>query len=283
MPAQLEPIQDGNLQDVCRFLHLHLNSGISVDLWKRALSPRWSVGEPNRGYLLRDDAEVVGVHPLIRCERKIDGQTYRFGNLTSWCVLPRYRMVSLRLLEPILAEKNCHFTDFTPRPEVAQYLHRRGFKDLDRHYWVVPNLPFAGLAGGKIVEGWEHISTLLTGEAARVASDHFGATGVVPLAIVDGRRASLVLACLHKRLRLPAATIVHASDIDHLASSLGALGRHMFWRHRAAITLIERRMITPRPMIAFSWLDHRRLMYCGDLPPGRVDYLYSEIMLLPIF
>jgi hypothetical protein len=256
---------------------------ILPDVWMRALCRPWSVAQPNRGYLLRDSGRIVGLHPLIRSSRIVDGRPHSFANLTAWCVLPEYRMRSLSLLDPILKEAETVLTDFAARPEIARLLQRRGFRDLDRRHWVIPNVP-ATFGGTRVVAGWQKVEGLFDGAVGEIVRDHAGSTGVLPLAVSGQGRLSLILVRLHHRLRLPAASVLYSSDPGHLRDSLGALGAHLFWRHRAAITLIEQRLVPARPALARSWTDTRRLLYRSSLlPPDRIDYLYSEIMLLPIF
>jgi len=47
-------------------------------------------------------------------QRLVAGRVERFGNLTSWCVLPDYRSRSISLLTALLRQDGYHFTVLTP-------------------------------------------------------------------------------------------------------------------------------------------------------------------------
>ena len=137
MAVDLRPITRDDVPRVSAFLHAHLDDTISADRWARAIDLPWS---DELGFMLLDGEAVVGTQLAWRSRRLLAGREERFCNLGSWCVLPGHRGHSLRLLRAALADRDCHYTDLTPRPEVVAINERLGFQHMDTTMALVPHL-----------------------------------------------------------------------------------------------------------------------------------------------
>ena len=133
-----------------------------------ALDVPWEVESPNAGFMLLDDDEIVGVQLAFYSERTIDGRRERFCNLGAWCVLPDYRLHSLRLLKAALSQKGYHFTDLSPSGNVIG-INVEARLPLPRHDdRARPEPPLAEPAGRDVISSDpELIERTLTGRRAR--------------------------------------------------------------------------------------------------------------------
>ena len=133
---------------VGEFLNENLNKRLSADHWARAINVPWTVDRPNSGFILLNDDVIVGAHLAFYSERVIEGRRERFCNLGAWCVLPEYRLHSLRLLKAAARPGGLPLH----RP-VAHRERRRGQREAAAFaYWTrprvpAPNLPWPSVPG----------------------------------------------------------------------------------------------------------------------------------------
>jgi hypothetical protein len=102
--VRVAPITDPDVRLAATFLHKHLNDRVSAEEWAEAIDTPWDDRRPNAGFMLVDAGRIVGVQLAFYSERLIEGRVQRFCNLGAWCVLPRYRLHSLRLLRRVLEQ-----------------------------------------------------------------------------------------------------------------------------------------------------------------------------------
>src|SRR5215471_7749074 len=110
----LEPIGNDDVPEFCRFLTEHLSAERSAEEWAQAFRHDWGVTRPNNGFVVRDQGKIVGGIGAIYAQRMVRGNPERFCNITSWCVLERYRAQSMRLAMAVVSQPGYHFTDLTP-------------------------------------------------------------------------------------------------------------------------------------------------------------------------
>lgn len=281
MAVTIAPILEPDRERVGRFLESELNNRVSAESWARALAVPWQVEQPNAGFMLLDDGEIVGVHLAFYSEREIDGRTERFCNLGAWCVLESHRLHALRLLKALLAQDGYHFTDLSPSGNVIKLNQRLGFQSLDTRTSLVSNLPWPTVPGrGRIITDPAEIERALGPEDLRLYRDHANAGAAFHLALQRDGASCYVVFRRDRRKGLPVfATLLHVSDPQVLQRMWRPLSRHLLLRHGALATLVEHRVAGGRPPGSIELRTPRPKMFKSpSLRPAQIDYFYSELV-----
>lgn len=283
MNVQVLPITSADVSRVAHFLNAHLNPRLSADLWARALTPPWKAAAPNHGFMLLAAGVVVGVYLAFYAERTVGGTRQRFCNLGGWCVLPQYRLLSVKLLRALLRQEGYHFTDLTPSGSVIAMNERLGFRHLDSELVAVPNLPVLPLPGRVVTSDPRRIEDLLAGDDLQLYLDHREALAARHVVLAD-RAGVCHVVFRHDRPRnLPwFASLVHVSDPVVFRRMFRSFAGHLLTRHRLPAILLEPRVAGFRPRGAIRVPTDRRRMFRSDtLEPDRIDLLYSELVCVP--
>jgi hypothetical protein len=279
--VQVAPLTDADVARAAAFLHAQLNSRISAEAWQRALDVPWSVDRPNAGVMLLDGDAVVGVQLAFYSDRTIDGRRERFCNLGAWCVLPKYRFHSLRLLKALLAQEGYHFTDLSPSGNVPGINSRLKFRQLDTATALIPNIPWPSWPRRAVISSDpELIDRTLTGENLELYRDHLSAGAARHLVLINDDEWCYVVFRKDSRKNLPVfASILHVSNPDLFRRLARPFSRHLLVHHAALATLAEERIVRCRPRPSFRLRSPRRKMFrSADLEPAQIDYLYSELV-----
>jgi len=281
MTIAVRAIDDNDLPEVGQFLHEHLNQRVPAPTWVQAVQVPWKVDAPNYGFLLRADDRVVGAYLALYSERVIDGRAERFCNLGAWCVLPDYRLHSLRLLKALLAQDGYTFTDLSPSGTVVPLNERLKFRFLDTSTALMPGLPWPSVPGRtKIISDRATIERSLSGRELEIYHDHADAAAARHLLLRRGDASCYVIFRKDRRKNLPVfASILYAGDAELFHASARTLARHLLLRHGVLATLAEPRVVGRRPRPSIMLGKPRRKMYRSThLEPGQIDYLYSELV-----
>jgi hypothetical protein len=279
--VSVAPITDVDARRVAEFLHAHLNERVSVDHWARTLDLPWAVDRPNAGYMLLDGEAVVGVQLAFYSERTIDGRAEPFCNLGAWCVLPKYRFHSLRLLRAALDQEGYHFTDLSPSGNVVGVNSRLSFRFLDTTTTLVPNLPWPTVPGRNLISSDPAlIERTLTGCDLQLYRDHAATGAARHLVLVRDDEWCYVIFRKDRRKRLPLfVSVLYVSNAALFRRMLRSLCRHMLLHHGAAATLAEHRIVGYRPRLGVTVPSPRRKMFrSASLEPTQIDDLYSELV-----
>jgi hypothetical protein len=277
MAVELAPITRDDVPRVSTFLHEHLDAEVSAERWARAIDVPWS---PELGFMLTDEGDVVGAQLLWRSQRTVAGHEERFCNLGSWCVLEGYRGHSLRLLRAALADKECSYTDLSPRPEVVAINERLGFHRIDTTAALMPNLPWPGR--GSVSSDPAVLERTLTGVPLQRYRDHAGAEPARHVLLWRGAAWCYVMVRLERRKGLRAASLLYVSNPELLAAMARPFARHLLLRHGAVATLTEDRIAGGRlrPSIALR-RTQTKMFRSSRLEPTDADDLYSELVFQP--
>lgn len=281
MGVRVEPIAAADIDDVSSFLQKNLNARVSAAAWARSVRVPWSVDAPNHGFLLRADDTIVGVYLAFYSSRHIDGRLERFCNLGAWCVLPAYRLHSVRLLKALLGQPGYHFTDLSPSGSVVPLNSRLKFRFLDTTTALVLNLPWPSWPGRyRISADPAVLGRTLTGEELRLYRDHADTPAARHLVVTRGADWCYVVFRRDRRKRLPLfASILHVSNPGLYRAAARPLARHLLLRHGALASLAELRVTGDRPRPSILLRTPRRKMYrSAHLRPEQIDYLYSELV-----
>jgi hypothetical protein len=279
--VRIAPITAAYIGQVAEFLHANLNQGVATEHWAKAIDVPWKVDQPNAGFMLVDAGQIVGVQLAFYSERSIDGRRERFCNLGAWCVLPAYRLHSLRLLKRALDQDGYHFTDLSPSGNVVDINTRLGFRFLDAATVLAPNLPWPGGArGASISSDPEVIERTLTGRELELYRDHAHAPAALHLVLICGEESCYVIFRRERYKRLRAfVSVLHVGNPRLYRELARPLARHLLFRHGAVATLAEPRVLGHRPRPSVEIRPPRRRMFrSARLDPQDVDYLYSELV-----
>jgi hypothetical protein len=279
--AVLRPITDDDLDTVARFLHVHHNSNVSVDSFRRSFAAHHSGARPNSGVMLVDGDDVVGAYLAYYSDRVVDGRVQRICNLGSWYVLPRYRRHSLRLAKAILAQEDVHFLDLSPSPTVAPLNKRLGFDYLDDRAVVLPALPWPWRTE-RISSDPVVIEQELSGEELQLYHDHRDAPAAHHVVLRDRAAVCYVVLRLAKRKKLPVAIVMHASHPEMLRRMIHPFVGFALLRHRVVAVVVELRWLNGKvPPGSIQRRLPPKMFRSPTLGREDIDYFYSELLYLP--
>ena len=281
MTVEVVPITDTDITAAADFLHANLNQRVP---WDRVCSVTpWKVDAPNHGFMLRDGQRIVGVHLAFYSERLIAGQTKRFCNLGGWCVLPEFRIHSIRLLRELLTQDGYHFTGLSPSPEVLPIHRRFGFRCLDTSAALIPHLPWPGVPGLTRISGDpDVIERGLAGPELEVYQDHAKALAAHHLMLTRGRDSCYVLYRDMRYKSVPVvAVILHVSNPPLFHRAIIPLTRYLLVHRGLVSTLAELRVIGHRPPLSVKLNSFPKTYLSSTLEDGQIDYLYSELECVP--
>lgn len=279
----LAPITPADVDEVSEFLQANMRSGVPACTWAAALKTTWKFSQPNHGFLLRSDAQIVGVYLAFYSEREIAGKTEVFCNLAAWCVQEEHREHGLRLVRKMLGQRGYHFTDLSPSGNVVALNKRLRFTELDTRTALVPNffLPIVPRQV-KVVTDPAEIDILLDADMRAIYRDHRDTLAARHVLLRQGDRTCYVVYRRDRRKRLPLfATVLYVSDPEVFRHTNRYFFRHLLLRHAIPITLVELRIGGNRPRGSILRRGRPRMFRSASLGPDDIDYLYSELTCVP--
>lgn len=279
----IEPITAEALPDFARFLEKHMPAPRSAQDWESGLRAPWASAVGNFGYVLRDDGLIVGGIGAYYGDRIVRGQPVRTCNITSWCVLDAYRQQSMRLGMALVGQGGMSFTNFSPTKVVGATLKFLKFKELDDRTAVMPNLPWPGLSGGRVVVDPAQIEASLEGEALRAYRDHVSLPWLRHVLVGRPGQWCHVIYKRRSFKGLPSAHILHVGDRAVLATHFRRLLAHLLMCGIAS-THVELRLVggsVPAPFKIRSGFTPK-LFLSTELAEPDIDYLYSETLALDL-
>lgn len=274
----LEPVTADTLPEFAAFLHQHLDPSRSPQQWVDGFITPWMPGQPNHGFVIREQGQIVGGIGTFYADRLIEGRAEKVCNITSWCVLDSHRQHSMRLAMAVVAQKGFHFTDFSPTKVVVGMLQFLKFRPLDNQQVAALNLPWPVFDGMTLISDTSTITQRLIGHALKVCEDHLRFPWLQHVLI---GRPGAWCHVIYKRRHfkgLPAAEILHVSDRDLMSAGWHRLSRHLLLRGMLG-TLVERRVWGPKPWPSVIRSGFNPPLYLSEtLQDEQIDYLYSETM-----
>ena len=281
MSVVVAPITDPDVAAVAEFLHANFDDQIP---WARSyMTLPWKVDAPNHGFMLRDGQRVVGAYLAFYSERLMAGRVERFCNLGAWCVLPEYRLHSIRLLKALLAQRGYHFTDLSPNEKVESVNTRLRFRYLDTSAVFVPHLPLLTLPGRtRISADADVIASMLDGSDLELYRDHARAPAAHHLVLTRGSESCYVMYREVRHRNVPVlAVILYVSNPGLFRHGMIPLARYLLVRRRLLATLAELRIIRYQPPLSFKLRSWPKMYQSATLEPDQIDDLYSELVCVP--
>jgi hypothetical protein len=252
--------------------------------WFALLNTRWSARYDHFGYVLLDDERVVGFLGTFFSDRVVDGKEYAICNLFCWHVLEEYRRESLLLLRPILQLQDTCITALTSSEGATAVYRRFAFKELETQVMIYPFRPSFSLCSNiECIRGKDSIQAKLAGSHLKILSDHrFVSCG--HLVVFDSKIQDYCY-LLYNRIQKKG---FHFTQVYFISN--GSLFKKAFskiqWfflkENKTLFTIVDKRLIANcHPGFGYSYtLRYPRLYHFDDLPPEKIDNLYSELLFL---
>lgn len=280
----ISPITQDVLGECAVFLHDHLDRNRSAAQWSDALHTTWTDSRPNFGFYVRHNGQIVGVICAFYADRAIRGQTERFCNITSWCVLDAYRQQSMRLAMAVVGQPGFHFTDLSPTNVVSGVLQFLKFKPLGKSELVLINVPGMSLRTTVIDKPADIEQTLRASNEAmrRIYVDHADFPWLRHILVGTNHHWCHVIYKAKTLKGLPCARVIYVSDPQLFADAYRTLAT--YWLMRGfPTTRIEGRFLNKRlPFSSIRDGNNPRLYLSSSLSDADIDNLYSEQMALDL-
>jgi len=277
--VELIAIDEDLVDQVARFLHDYLNSGISVDDWVEAVRYPWYPQEANYGWALSHGGRVVGVICAIYSVQRINGREEKFCNMHSWCVHPDYRSESLRLLTPLLRQDEYAITNLTAGKDVVKIMKKFGFAALDDKVVIVPNpLVAFGAWHVKVTTERDAILTRVDDYRRRILCDLEPMRRAVATLAHAGDDWCLCISLRGRRKGVPLTRVVYVSHPALWSAWLAAFARSVLKVDHTLFTSCSPRLLTRRPLFATTLGEPRpELFRSRRLSADDITFLYSEL------
>jgi hypothetical protein len=278
--AELRAVAPGDIEAVCTFLAANMGRGMKQEQYRPLFTYPWMPEKPGMGYMLEDSGRIVGFLGAIYSDRVIRGESKRFCNLTNWCVLPKFRNESLKLLFAILGQRGQTIVNLSPSEEVQKMLNAMRYRTLDVFkLFSLPLSHFWTLGGpGELVSDAAKIESRLDEAGRKVIADH-AATGCRFVAIVNGSQTSLIVSKKRRKQGVGFTEILHVSEVELFRRNFERVKLALMRKDRTMLMAIDERMLGPRlPLM----LPYRRMSFLNSpsIAPREIDNLYSEIAVL---
>ena len=278
---ELVKVSPGMLDEVHRDLLHAMNPRMPLDSWRRLFRPGWDSGQDHVGYALRTADTLVGFAAYLYSVPHVGESQRRVCNLSTWVVDPAFRSQAMRLVMPVLKQKDLIVTNLTAVKSVHDIFSGLGFRVLESHLRVHRLAVSAAGTGTSVLFGDDIPVDRLTATDAAVHRSH---REVAHSALIETPQGScFVLFTVGTRRRLRTVRLHHISPADGLIHGLRAWQWAVFRRHGALFVEYDRRLAigAPRPFSDIA-LSNTRLYRAEGVPPESISNAYSETVLLNI-
>jgi hypothetical protein len=279
---ELTPVATTDLDEFCRFLSRHLDSDKTPAQFRYAFEQDWGMEQPNHGFVVRKDEEIVGAIGAIYAERSLGGNAQRVCNITSWCVLEAFRPQSMRLALAVCSQEGFSFTDLTPTEVVAKSLQFLKFRPLNSDRILILNVPRLS-SGVRVEDDPERIVQLLPPQWVQVHRDHCHIPWLHRVALETPDGACYLVFKRRILKGLPSAEVLALSDGEQFLRGFGRFAAYTLGRWGMVSTRVESRFLPRKPPLAKVLRGYRQKMFRSEqLAASDIDNLYSEIVALDL-
>lgn len=242
----------------------------------------WPIGQ-----LLVKDDRSVGTIFAFTSERETDGEEAapkRVVNLSSWYIDEEYRWYAPFMLRKFLRQygSDAVVTDLTPTQSVTQMLKTLRFRE-----WAEGTTfttPVHGLTlrgtGAKMVDASRiDDEAILSPAKRRMLDDHAAMGCITGVLSGPGFHDPLIFdRCLARSV--PYWLLIHAPSRRRVLDNIAAV--YSFMARRGAFVVAVDCDEADAPRFAVYRNSVLRKHFWGDLDPDRIDYAYSEKVLLDL-
>jgi hypothetical protein len=182
---------------------------------------------PRYGFLLEHEGMIVGVVLTIFSTIMADGRETIRGNVSSWYVIPNYRVYAAMLSTRALRRREVTYMNITPDPATIPILEAQGYRKYCDGFVI--SAPALKISKRAKIEMFNHPVDELSVYENQLLLDHarYGCISVVCYA--DGRGYPFVFAT-SRICRAPAAYLTYCRSIEEFVCFAGSLGRFLAWR-----------------------------------------------------
>lgn len=252
-----------------------------VSFWERGLARQAAVQTDRLGWLLDSTNGITGVLLTLRSQRfRSDGSQYETVNLSSWYIEPQQRLKAIAMLRAAIEDQQALVTDLTAAESIYRMNTAAGLSEWSNGMMLAGALPWVARRPQRSVSirdftapaadlpGWE--TDLLDWHqrdgclAAMLDLDH----AAVPLLFRIIRRRGVRF-----------AQLIYTPDRQLVLAHLPTIMRFLV-RKRLFFIAIDGR---PEMCPAGAWFrPGRRRFWRGPCDAARLDYAYSELVLLGV-
>jgi hypothetical protein len=250
-------------------------------LFRRLLGCDWDPDKPNIGLLIEDGAEIGGFVGAIYSRRRVRGRELLFCNIHSWHVEERFRKLSLKLMDRLLARPECTFTCFSPSERVVELLRFFKFQQVEAVKVIFAPLSgvsrMLGRSPARIFRGTA-LASRLSADERRIFRDHGPYRCGHLLVESEGARSYVVTVRRGRGLKA-FADVLYASNPALLAECIARTHLPIGLAHRTFLTGMDLRLLDRRPGGSFVYRRSRPLMFRSNAVAQQdIDTLYSELV-----
>ncbi len=282
--ANVTAITSSDASDVALFLHHHMNSRFTPEIWLKGITKSWLPNTPNFGFMLKCHGEIVGVLCAIYSEQYLTDKWVRICNPHSWCVLPDFRVRSIDLVLATIRQQNFSYTMFSPNIEGIEIFKYLKFKPLNNEVSVFFNTP--SVSGTKQVEtllNMEQAETHLPEKAAKCLADHIEFPWLNFLLFNENGQYGFLIYKKEIYKKLASSWIMYVSDQALFRRCWVHIRTFLLFKHGMFTSKIESRMLD-QPMD--TWLKPvpgtQKLYLSDELPASCIHNIYSELVTLDL-
>ncbi len=259
------------------------NRRISAAQWSSLFHYSWPSPVETRGFLLLDDARVVGFLGTIWSERDVAGRRERICNLSSWITLPEFRHHSLRLFQAACALEDCTITCHSPAAALHPLYRRCGFADLETKLRIVLPTPSGtfGWPRWRATTDPDAIAARVGPEDRRILEAH-RPHSCAHLLVWNGNEYCYVIATRTKGKRCHFAHLHYVSHRDLLPAILDRIKWHLLFALGTPLLMIDARLVADLalPYSREAALAVPHVFRSPTLAPAQIDNAFSELILL---
>jgi fatty-acyl-CoA synthase len=297
----LRPAYSSDVAVLCKFLHEGFKqNGVPFSAWSRLFDYKWLDSKPDLGLVLTVSDKIVGFVGKIYASRNMGQNGGVVCNLTSWYVLPEFRGWAGELLAAAVSDESVTFTAFTPEAATIQMLEALGFAKLYTRKLILPPLLQAGTfreRGMSVAFDLATVRQTLDQANREMLDDHIGCD-CMPLTLRSGSEDAFIIVkrCAggHARLnrlisryiktfstntKVPYSEVLYCSNPGFLARHLERAKLAILRRQRTFLLVCDERLFSEQPK--GLWVESPALYRSPLSAVGRLDKLYSELVLLP--
>ncbi|MCP5244669.1 MAG: hypothetical protein H6937_01390 [Burkholderiales bacterium] len=278
------PISINDLDEVACFLHHHMSDRFTPQQWKQGISRSWLSDAPNYGFMLRNNAQIVGVLCAIYSEQNIAGSQRRFCNPHSWCVLSDFRTRSIDLVLALIRQKGYTFTMFSPNKEGVEIFKYLKFKPLNDALLIFLNVPSVS-GSGKVVSHLdiEQAKMHLPAHIAQQYTDHADFPWLKFLFFSEKDQYGFLIYKKQHYKRLASAWIMYISDTALFSRCWPAIRTHLLLKHGFFTSKIEARLLDHLMQVRLKpQPGHQKFYMSEELSADNIQNLYSELVTLDL-
>jgi len=283
--AVVKKVYKDDFEKVYGLLSDFRDPSLEKNQWRQLFINTWGNFEGYCGYGLVARDEIVGFLGTVFSKRYLNGKEYKFCNLSSWIVKPKYRAKSISLLWPVLKLKDYTITNLTCAPTLYNLFKKLGFKDLGSFRVIFPPIPPYKLNYGKskycIIEDQSIINKRLSHNDLLIFNDHINYKCIHIIIAGDNGECYIVATRVRKK-GLPFIYIHYISNLFIFTELIYKTALQILVKHKSMGIMVDERLLRSQKFsLAIKNKAPVFKVYKSlSLPPDDIDNLYTELILL---